>query len=41
MRHFLLPVVTVALLPFCAQAQDGERVAITGEFIDTWCYFSG
>jgi hypothetical protein len=41
MRHFLLPVVTAALLPFCAQAQDGERVAITGEFIDTWCYFSG
>ena len=22
-------------------AQDGERITIKGEFIDTWCYFSG
>jgi hypothetical protein len=22
-------------------ATDGERMTITGEFIDTWCYFSG
>ncbi len=22
-------------------AAEGERVTITGEFIDTWCYFSG
>lgn len=24
-----------------AQAAEGERVQITGEVIDTWCYFSG
>jgi hypothetical protein len=41
MRHFLLPLLTAALLPIGAQAQEGERVTITGEFIDTWCYFSG
>jgi hypothetical protein len=21
--------------------EDGERITVTGEFIDTWCYFSG
>ncbi|CAM4365463.1 hypothetical protein [Palleronia rufa] len=24
-----------------ASAQGGERVQVTGEIIDTWCYFSG
>lgn len=24
-----------------ALAADGERITVTGEFIDTWCYFSG
>jgi len=24
-----------------AQAADGEEIEITGEIIDTWCYFSG
>lgn len=24
-----------------APAADGERITVTGEFIDTWCYFSG
>jgi hypothetical protein len=41
MRHFLLSLLSVAMLPISAQAQEGERVTITGEFIDTWCYFSG
>lgn len=22
-------------------ASEGERITVTGEFIDTWCYFSG
>ena len=24
-----------------AALADGERITVTGEFIDTWCYFSG
>ena len=24
-----------------AHAEEGERITISGEFIDTWCYFSG
>ena len=24
-----------------ARAAEGERVTVTGEFIDTWCYMSG
>lgn len=24
-----------------ALAEDGERIKVTGEVIDTWCYFSG
>ena len=24
-----------------AQAAEGERIQVTGEMIDTWCYFSG
>ncbi len=28
------------VLPASA-AQDGEKITVTGEFIDTWCYFSG
>jgi len=32
----------VVLLPNSAfAAAEGERVTIKGEFIDTWCYFSG
>ncbi len=28
------------MLPAYA-AQDGEKITVSGEFIDTWCYFSG
>lgn len=31
----------VALLPGIAVASEGERIAVRGELIDTWCYFSG
>ena len=30
----------IALQPATAFA-EGERMTVTGEFIDTWCYFSG
>jgi len=30
-----------ALAALPALATEGERVQITGEMIDTWCYFSG
>jgi hypothetical protein len=32
---------TFALAAFPALAAPGERVQVTGEMIDTWCYFSG
>ncbi len=32
-------VALCAALP--AAAAEGERVTVTGEIIDTWCYFSG
>ncbi|UWQ19017.1 hypothetical protein [Jannaschia sp. M317] len=37
-----LPLVLTALLMAPpAFAASGERIQITGEVIDTWCYFSG
>ena len=30
-----------ALAPGGAYSADGERIEVTGEMIDTWCYFSG
>jgi hypothetical protein len=41
MRASLAALAAALLLPLAANAEDGERVTITGEFIDTWCYFSG
>ena len=42
MRIALIAAATAALsgAPALA-AEPGERVQITGEVIDTWCYFSG
>ncbi len=31
----------IALAALPAMAAEGERVRVTGEMIDTWCYFSG
>lgn len=31
----------VAITATMAQAQEGEKITIEGEIIDTWCYFSG
>jgi len=40
MRRVFLGLLT-ALLPATAFAANGERITITGEIIDTWCYYSG
>jgi hypothetical protein len=41
----LTPILAAPLLAFGlgapASASEGERIQITGEIIDTWCYFSG
>lgn len=34
-------LAAVFLFPSAATAQTGERIQVTGEAIDTWCYFSG
>jgi len=42
----LRPIIP-ALVAICgafvspAAAAEGERISVTGEIIDTWCYFSG
>jgi len=36
-----IAAVGLALAAAPALAAEGERVQITGEIIDTWCYFSG
>lgn len=35
-----LGVALAGVLPAAAE-EDGARVQVTGELIDTWCYFSG
>lgn len=37
----ILGTIGAAVLALPAAAEDGARVQITGEVIDTWCYFSG
>ena len=39
MRAILLAAAAAIAGP--AAAQEGERVTVTGEIVDTWCYFSG
>ena len=43
MRYISLAAALAVSLPMApAMADtDGERITVTGEFIDTWCYFSG
>lgn len=40
-RSAAIGSIAVLALAMPAQAAEGSRVTITGEFIDTWCYFSG
>ncbi|MEO0866579.1 MAG: hypothetical protein AAFY39_18820 [Pseudomonadota bacterium] len=38
----LLSVLTALSLPVAASAaSEGTRIQVTGEIIDTWCYYSG
>ncbi len=41
LRHIVRPAALLLATAFPALAADGERITVTGEFIDTWCYFSG
>jgi len=42
-RMLTRSLAALALLasPIAGQAAEGTRVQVTGEIIDTWCYFSG
>ncbi|MEM6939483.1 MAG: hypothetical protein AAF943_09955 [Pseudomonadota bacterium] len=39
MRALIIALATLAGAP--AFSAEGERIRVTGEIIDTWCYFSG
>lgn len=42
MRRLLLSIAAAGSLSMPAYAaEQGERIQVTGELIDTWCYFSG
>ena len=45
MRSRILSTASAALTLLCAplsaQAAEGTRVQVSGEIIDTWCYYSG
>ena len=45
MRSRILSAASAALALLCAplsaQAAEGTRVQVSGEIIDTWCYYSG
>lgn len=41
MKRILAGTMALAALPLASAASEGERIQITGEVIDTWCYFSG
>ena len=41
MRHLMAAALLALPLPLPALAAEGERIRVTGEIIDTWCYYSG
>ena len=41
MRHVLIAALLTGGLAFPAGAAEGTRIEVTGEIIDTWCYYSG
>lgn len=41
LRHLVRSALFLLAPALPAFAADGERLTVTGEFIDTWCYFSG
>ncbi|UWR23184.1 hypothetical protein [Sulfitobacter sp. S190] len=40
-RHPLLLAAALIAAPLASHAAEGTRVQVTGEIIDTWCYYSG
>jgi hypothetical protein len=40
-RNTILGLALAAAMPLAANAAEGKAVSVTGEVIDTWCYFSG
>jgi hypothetical protein len=41
LRNLTIACLTLASVLPAHAVEDGTRMTITGEFIDTWCYFSG
>ena len=41
MRRLIAFVLCCLALPAAAPAAEGARIQVTGEIIDTWCYYSG
>ena len=41
MRQIWTGIIGLLTLPAAATAAEGERITVTGEIIDTWCYYSG
>ena len=37
----LAAVLSLMIVPVGVQASEGTRIQVTGEIIDTWCYYSG
>ena len=41
MRSLTLAALALLAAPLTAHAAEGTRIQVTGEIIDTWCYYSG
>lgn len=39
--HTIRMIAALILAPLASHAAEGTRITVTGEIIDTWCYFSG
>lgn len=40
-RSLFASALAVLALPVAGHAAEGTRIQVTGEIIDTWCYYSG
>ncbi len=36
-----IPLILALIAPIAAPAAEARRIEVTGEVMDTWCYFSG
>ncbi|MGF6861057.1 hypothetical protein ABIE69_001628 [Rhodobacteraceae bacterium MBR-64] len=39
--HTICMMAALICAPFAGHAAEGQRITVTGEVIDTWCYYSG